>query len=384
MAEAHKDLDMIYDRQLLEDVLDSPDLRYIALYMFEIRKELFQDLIDDDLIESFDLLLNLDIPTIFDIRKVCSESFIKDLVRFNIFSNVKNYNTLINKPDDFKVRIAKGIRLLHQELDELEEEIHIFFKEDFLLRIITPNIPEITLNKVHKALERMRAMMCPKTNVIHPLVHKYGEEWVIDDSFYYILEELGNPYQALKIELMIRQMSDKYKEIEQNLDVYLSLFHPELQKAKLIKKCREAKKKNERNYVKYLVKKSRKSSLPTKFYVEFPEGETPSDYIQWKFTLNELIVQKLLFDDIDQNMDELRRYYSGKNQIMPYMKFIEETSFNDEISEKVKSLLIDARNNLKKINDSLADYSKKELKLLNLKIEQLIIENGLDENLEDD
>ena len=83
-------------------------------------------------------------------------------------------------------------------------------------------------------------------------------------------------------------------------------------------------------------------------------------------------------------MDQLRAYYSGKKQVMPYMTFIEETSFNDEISETVKSLLLDARNALKEISDVSDDYSKKELRLLNLEVERYIIEEGLDPQLEDD
>ncbi len=384
MAEAHQDLDMVYDRQLLEDVLDSKDLRYIVLYMFELRKELFQDLLDDDLIQSFDTLMNLEEPTIQDVRKICSNAFIKDLIRFHVISNIKNYKIFQMKAEDYTIRFARGIRLLHQELDELDEEIHIFFSEEFLLRIISPDIPEITLIKIHKALERMRAMMCPKTPVVHPLVHKYGDEWVIDDKFYYILEELGNPYQALRIELMIRQMSDKYKDISEKLDKYLQLFHPDLSKAKLVNKCRKAKEKNKTDFIGFLVEKSRKSTLPAKFWVEFPDNQPPSEFIEWKSILNDLIGLKLLFDDINAKMDELRGYYSGKKQIMPYMKFIEETSFNDEIAAKVKKILVDARNNLKKISDSLSDYNKKELKLLNLKIDRLIIEEGLDESFEDD
>ena len=82
-------------------------------------------------------------------------------------------------------------------------------------------------------------------------------------------------------------------------------------------------------------------------------------------------------------MDKLRAYYSGKKQTMPYMTFITKTTYDeDDISEKIKTLLIEARNALKRISITMNDYSKKDLKILNLDLERLIIDEGLDD--EDD
>ena len=134
------------------------------------------------------------------------------------------------------------------------------------------------------------------------------------------------------------------------------------------------------DYVAYLAKKSRKTTLPIKFRVEFPPNEIPEEYSRWKLSVNTLIGLKLQFDEIDKKMNDLRAYYSGKNQVMPYLTFIAKTTYDDTLADQVKSLLVDARNELKAIKQGAAVYPKKEMKLLNLTIERLLIEDGFDDD----
>jgi len=383
MTEEHTTLDLEYDRMLLEDVFDSPNLRYVTLYMYIIRKDLFQDLLDDDVIEQFETITALDEPTVEDMIRICTGDFIKALFQYKFITNIRSYVMFKSKGNDVKIRFAKGLNLTHDEISESEEEVHIFFNEVYLERVLAPIIPEMTQTRIHESLERLRAMMCPKSSMIHELVHKYGDYYVIDDNFYYIIEEFGNPYQALRIELMIRAMSKKYKEIERNINGVLNQFEPSIVKALIMKKLRQAKEKGKEDFVKYLAKKSRRKTLPVKFRVEFPENKIPDNYIEWKKSLNLIIKLKLNFTDIDIKMNELRGFYSGKNQKMTYMDFIQKSTYDeDNISEKIKNLLIDARNSLKEVSEKLEKYPKKEMKLLNLEIERMIIEKGLDEDEE--
>ena len=383
MTEEHTTLDLEYDRMLLEDVFDSPNLRYVSLYMYIIRKDLFQDLLDDDVIDQFETITSLDEPTVGDLVRICTGDFIRALFQYKFITNIRSYEMFQSKGNDVKIRFAKGLNLTHDEISESEEEVHIFFNEVYLERVLAPIIPEMTQTRILESLERLRAMMCPKSSMIHELVHKYGDYYVIDDDFYYIIEEFGNPYQALRIELMIRAMSKKYKEIERNINEVLNQFEPSIVKAPIMKKLKQAKEKGKEDYVKYLVEKSRKKTLPVKFRVEFPENEIPDNYIEWKNSLNLLIKFKLNFNDIDIKMDELRGFYSGKNQKMTYINFIQKSTYDeDNISEKIKNLLIDARNSLKEVSEKLEKYPKKDMKLLNLEIERMIIEKGLDEDEE--
>ncbi|RLI63609.1 MAG: hypothetical protein DRO88_09430 [Promethearchaeia archaeon] len=380
MVEEHNALDLDYDRILLEDVFDSPDLRYVSLYMYIIRKELFQDLLDDDIIDQFETITSLDEPTVGDIKRICTIDFIKNLFQYRLITNLRSYSIFENKGNDVKIKFAKGLKLTHEDISESEEEVHIFFNENYLERLISPVIPEMTLSKIHGALERLRAMMCPRSSKMHALVHKYGDFYVIDDDFYYIIEDFGNPYQALRIELMIRAMSKKYKEIENNLDEVLNQFDKSIVKAPVMKKLKKAEEKGKKDYIKYLTEKSRKKTFPLKFRIQFPDNEVPDKYLEWRESLNNIIKLKLNFIEINNKMNELRAYYSGKNQKLTYIDFIQKSTYDeDNISEKIKNLLIEARNSLKEISEKLEKYPKKQMKLLNLDIERMIIEKGLDE-----
>jgi hypothetical protein len=373
--EAHKRLNLEFDRRLLEDVLDTPDFRYVVLYMFFIRKEVFNDLRDDTLQDEFEAMVALAEPTVADLQKICSQELLKNLFNFNLIANIKSYEAFQTKPESFKVRLAEGLKLEHQSLSAEEEEVHIFMNEVLLERVITSKVPEITQVKIHAALERLRAMMCPRSAIVHQLVHKYGDFYVLDDDLFDILEQIGNPYQALRLELLIRAMVQKYKEIGDQINELLEQFDPELSKAEMQKKFQTAKEKEKTDYLDYLVEKSRK--LSRKYNPKFPEGQTPAIYAQWKQILNELIQIRLDFNGVDTKLDKLRGYYSGKKQMMPYLSFIEKTSFDeDEIAEKVKQTLMDARNDLKTISDQIDKYDKKQLKLMNLDYERAVLELG--------
>ena len=193
-----------------------------------------------------------------------------------------------------------------------------------------------------------------------------------------ILEQIGNPYQALRLEILIRTMLQKYKEIGDQINELLEQFDPELSKGDMQKKFQAAKEKEKTDYLEYLISKSRK--LPRKYNPKFPEGQTPPIYAHWKQTLNNLIQLRLDFDAIDSKLDKLRGYYSGKKQVMPYLKFIEKTSFDeDEIAETVKQTLLEARNDLKNISYELEKYDKKELKLMTLDYERAVVDLGEDD-----
>lgn len=380
MTQGHTQLDLSFDRRLLEDVFDSPDLRYVVIFMFIIRKELFNDLEDDDLQASFESLKALEEPTVGDLKKICDDDFLKKLFQYNVISNIKSYEVFQAKSDETKIKLVEGLTLTHEDISKEVEEIHIFMNEQYLERLIAPKIPEMTANRIHAALERLRAMMCPRSSVIHVLVHKYGDFYVLDDSLYNILETLGNPYQAIRVELLIRGMAQKYKEIDTSLTEALDQFDPNLSKSDMMNKFKTAKEKQKTDFLAYLVEKSRK--LAHKYDPKFPEGQVPEIYLRWKTVLNALIALRLKFDELDAKFDTLRAYYSGKKQVMPYLTFIEKTTFDDEISEKVKALLVTARDELKSISEELEKYSKKDLKLLNLDYERAVLELGLEEETE--
>ncbi|MFX1502832.1 MAG: hypothetical protein ACFFDH_17865, partial [Promethearchaeota archaeon] len=77
---------------------------------------------------------------------------------------------------------------------------------------------------------------------------------------------------------------------------------------------------------------------------------------------------------IDAKLIDLKKNYSRKDKKLSYLEFIEKISFNEEgIVNNIQKLLIELRNKLVKINESIKKITEKKLKLLNLDYERLII-----------
>ena len=56
----HKNLTLEDDKNLIDNILNNIDMRYIVLFLYIIRNDLFKDLSDNNLIESFEKVLVLD------------------------------------------------------------------------------------------------------------------------------------------------------------------------------------------------------------------------------------------------------------------------------------------------------------------------------------
>ncbi len=79
-------------------------------------------------------------------------------------------------------------------------------------------------------------------------------------------------------------------------------------------------------------------------------------------------------EDIDTKLIDLKKIYSGKEKKYSYLEFIEMISFNEEgIVDNIQKTLIELRKQLIMINENIDSFTEKELKLLNLDYERLII-----------
>ena len=57
---AHTSLTLEEDSKLIDTIMDDVDMRYIILFLYVIRNDLFKDLSDENLVESYNRILNLD------------------------------------------------------------------------------------------------------------------------------------------------------------------------------------------------------------------------------------------------------------------------------------------------------------------------------------
>ncbi len=75
---------------------------------------------------------------------------------------------------------------------------------------------------------------------------------------------------------------------------------------------------------------------------------------------------------IEGELIELKRNYSGKNKKLKYLEFIERVTYNEEdLLDNIQKSLIEHRKDLVQINEVISKLTKKEIKLLNLDYERL-------------
>ena len=73
----HNNLTLEHDKNLINNVLDNLDMRYVILFLYVIRNDLFKDLNDSSLIESYERVLILDDIYKSNITKFWNEEFIE-------------------------------------------------------------------------------------------------------------------------------------------------------------------------------------------------------------------------------------------------------------------------------------------------------------------
>jgi hypothetical protein len=82
-------------------------------------------------------------------------------------------------------------------------------------------------------------------------------------------------------------------------------------------------------------------------------------------------------------IEDIKKNYMSSKQKMSYLKFIEEVTNNEDmLSKKISDSLTKIRNNLKVANETINKLSYKEIKLLDLDVEKLVIMNTDEDDLE--
>ncbi|MBN2155051.1 MAG: hypothetical protein JW776_03315 [Candidatus Lokiarchaeota archaeon] len=358
----HSGIDLEIDRSMLESVFDDPVIRYILLHMFLVRMHIFQNLEDESIVEGFERLDRIGNPTRKDLEQCLPEDVIEELFVYNLVTNISSYLVYQQKPSDFPVKLVSNE--VYIETDK------IMFSAEGLLQIIKSNFPIVTLKKINDGLKKLRSIPCESSNTMHSLVHKYDEDYALDDELYDILFLLGNPYLSLRLERFVVEIELKASELENSIDNYLKIFHSELLSSKHIQKIKKAAHDPEiSDILDYIITKSR--NLPTKFN----PSEKSETYVEWKMILSQLLRIKSRSFEINSQIEEIRNFYSGKNQKMSYLSFIEQLTENEEkTSTFIRDSLLEIREKLKESNEFILSHSEKEIKLLNLDLEREVIE----------
>jgi len=359
----HNNLTLEHDKNLINSVLDNLDMRYVILFLYVIRNDLFKDLNDSSLIESYERVLILDDIYKSNITKFWNEEFIEIYIDLGLIKNIRSLREFEQKEDDFIIKVG-------EETITIENDT-ISVPDDTLYIMINKKFKFLNRRNFNLALTRLKGVRCEKSNTIHSLILGIGEhDYTLPDDFYYILDQYGNIYQSIKIEITIEGFFQRFKETEEKINRFVKIFDPILNNKLIIKKINKAIEEN-KDIIQYL--KDEKVDLSEKFNID--KIDTTVDiFKEWNSKLLSLLTYRNQLEDIDTKLIDLKKIYSGKEKKNNYLEFIEMISFNEEgIVDNIQETLIELRKQLIMINENIDNFTEKELKLLNLDYERLII-----------
>ncbi len=359
----HINLTLEHDKNLIENTLDNLDMKYIILFLYIIRNDLFKDLSNNSLIESYERVLMLDEIYKSNVVNFWDEEFIDIYIDLGLVKNIRSIREFKQKDDDFIIKLG-------EETITVENDT-ISIPDDILFLIINKKFKFISRRNFNLALTRLLGVRCEKSNVIHSLIIAIGEhDYTLPDDFYYILDQYGNIYQTIKIEVTIEGFYQRFKEIQAKINNFIKILDPALNTKLLIKKINKAIEEN-KDIIQYL--KDEKVELSDKFNFD-KINENDDIFKKWKSQLLSFLKNRNYLEEIDSKLKDLKNNYSGKEKKYSYLDFIEKISYNEGgIVNNIQNSLIELRKELVKVNEQISEISEKELKLLNLDYERLIL-----------
>jgi len=364
----HNSLSLEVDKDLINKILEDTEMRYIIMFLYVIRNDLFDDLCNPNLIESYERILVLDEIYKDNVMKFWDKEFIDIIIDLGLFKNIRSLREFEQKEGDFLLKLG-------EETITIENNV-ISVPDDTLYLMISKKFKSTTRRDFNLALMKLKGVSCQKTNTIHPFILEIGEhDYTISDDLYYVLDQYGNIFQAIKIELTIEGFLERYNEIKEKINQFIEIFDPILNSKPSIKLIHRAIQDN-KDIIDYL--KEEKIKLSEKFNYE--KIDKNNDLLKdWTSKMNILFKSREKLDEIGKELDYLKSYYTGKNKRNTYLSFIEKVSFNeDNIVNKLQDELVNHREKVIEINDKLSDFNKKNLRLLNLDFERLLITSSED------
>ncbi len=366
MIMEHKNLSLEYDKTLINKILDDINMRYIILFSYVVRNDLFEDLKNKTLIESYERILILDDIFKGNIVQFWSEDFTEVVIDLGLFKNIRSMREYEQKEDDFIIKMG-------EETITIEKNT-IMIPMETLFLMIKKKFKFLTKRNFNLALTRLKGVRCETTSAIHQFIFEIGEnDYKLADDLYYILDQFGNIYQAIKIEVTIEGFYQRFEEIGNKINNFINIFDPALNSKKAIKKINNAIEEN-KDIIKCL--KEEKIKLSDKFDIDQIDKNVDI-YKEWNSKLLQLLNYRFKIEKIDEKLITIKSYYSGKKKKYNYLEFIEKVSFNeDNIVNKIQESLLALREELIEINDEIFKITKKYIKLLNLDFERYIITNS--------
>jgi len=354
----HKQLSLEVDKNLINKILDDINLRYIIIFLYIIRNELFKDLIDQNLIDTYTRILSRDEVDKEAINSYWSEDFIKVAIDLGLFRNIRSFREFKQKEDDFIVKFG-------DETITINENI-IMTPADTLFRIISKKFKPLTKRDFNLALTRLKGVRCEGTGIIHPFIYEIGvQNYTLAEDLYNILNKYDKIYLAIKVEYTIETFYERFKETLDKVIDLIEIFDNILNRKIIIKKINKI---IEPNNIELEFKKDEESKDKEE-RLNFSELtiklKIPDGTIKLKLSnsnYQSLIEIRSQLQNISDQIIEMKTYYSTKEKKYNYLKYVESII---EREKDIQESLIASREEIKRVKSrlELIEMDIKEIKV---------------------
>ena len=362
----HNQLSLEYDRNLINSLLNDINCKYLILFLYIIRKDLFKNS-DPELVSKYERVIILDEIFKNNVETFWDQDFIDIIIDVGLFKNIRNRSDYDRKEGDFILRM--GDRTITVEKDTILTPI------DTLSSMINRRFKSSKLNDFSSCITKLKEIRCESTSTTHRLIYEIGEEdLVLSDDLYELLDEIGNIYQAIKIEFTIEEFYRKFKENQEKLMSYTAIFDPLLDKMVNIKETIK-KDGSKEEIIEFKLGGLKKIERALEDTVEI-EKDQKLEFIgvNFYFKLSEEIVNinlsasnyqtlkklQINMENLNKELKEIKSYYSGKNRKYSYLEFLEKIP---ELKEEIQKLLITTKNDIEYLIKMMSSIENQLIKI---------------------
>ncbi len=362
----HKSLTMEQDKDLINNILNDINCRYLILFLYIIRKDLFKDS-EQELLSKYERVIILDEIFKNNVESFWNQDFIDIVIDLGLFKNIRDRSDYNRKEGHFILRMG--------DITLTVEKDTILTPRDTLFTMLNRRFKSITFNNFNSCITRLKKIRCESTGITHRLIFELGDEdLVLSDDLYELLDQIGNVYQAIRVESTIEEFYRKFKENQEKLMSYTAIFDPLLNKMVNIKESvkKDGSKEESIEFKLGGLKKIKKVLEDT---IEI-EKDQKLEFIGLNFNFklaeenininlsasNFQTLKKLQInmENLNAQLTEIKSYYTGKNRKYGYLEFLEKIP---ELKDEIQQSLISTKSNVEYIIEMMSSIESQLIKI---------------------
>jgi len=359
-------LTLEHDKNLINNILNDNNCRYLILFLYIIRKDLFKNS-KQELMNKYERVIILDEIFKNNVEQFWDQDFIEIVIDLGLFKNIRDRRDYDRKDGDFILRMGESTITIEKDT--------ILTPVDTLFGMTTRMFKSITLNDINSCITRLKEIRCESTSITHKFIYEMGDEdIVLSDDLYKLLDEIGNVYQAIKIEFTIEQFYRRFRENQEKLMSYTAIFDPLLNKMIDLKEVvKEDGSKVDTVEFKLGGLKKIKKALEDITEIE-KDQKLEFKGVNFNFKLSEdnininlsasnyqtLKKLQINMDQLNEQLNEIKSYYSGKNRKYGYLEFLVKIP---DLKEEIQDLLVSTKKNVEYIIEMMSSIEDELIKI---------------------